>query len=368
MERIKLLLLSSSLENSGPVNVLFNIVKYIDKERIDVTVLSLGHSNKNSRINDFKGLGVNVEEFEYKNIIQSFYRYCSFIRYNKFDIIHAHCLRSLLFVSIKNNGSLIFYTIHIYPGYQTMAIQGRLKGTLLNKISCYLLKKTDVNIACADSLRDQIISNLTSHCLSVPNGIEGRYKMLETEKDKLKLKLFLNRNMKYFIFVGRLSVEKRPMFLIENFLKSFSEEYGLIMLGDGPLLPQILSFNSERIHVLGFKNNVADYLFVSDYYISTSVVEGLANTFLEALSVGLPCFVSNIPSHKEVLYSSNRFIGVEFEMDNADDFKKKSSLFLKQVSKNTTVDVIRCFESKYTAKRMSGDYQKIYVNKYTEVK
>ena len=32
MKKIKILFLSSSLENSGPVNVLFNIIKYLDKE------------------------------------------------------------------------------------------------------------------------------------------------------------------------------------------------------------------------------------------------------------------------------------------------------------------------------------------------
>ena len=42
MKKIKILFLSSSLENSGPVNVLFNIIKYLDREKMDVTILSLG--------------------------------------------------------------------------------------------------------------------------------------------------------------------------------------------------------------------------------------------------------------------------------------------------------------------------------------
>lgn len=158
------------------------------------------------------------------------------------------------------------------------------------------------------------------------------------------------------------------MFLIENFIKSFPKEYGLIILGDGPLLSQILPFNSERIRVLGFKTNVFDYLVASDFYISASVVEGLANTFLEALSVGLPCLVSNIPSHREVLSGSEEFIGLDFETDDGDDFQYKALCFLEQISKNTKLNVARYFEKYYTAKRMSEDYQKIYISKYTEKK
>lgn len=369
MKKIKILFLSSSLENSGPVNVLFNIIKYLDREKMDVTILSLGHSKNKSRKEEFKALvGLNVVELHYKNICQSFCQYFNFMNSYKFDIIHAHCLRSLLFTFLINSNSLKFYTIHIFPGYQTLAIQGKLRGKGLNILSRFLIKRTDVNIACADFLRREIIDSITSHCLSVPNGVEAKAKISVFEKNVLKSKLSLDLKMQYFIFIGRLSVEKRPMFLIENFIKSFPKEYGLIILGDGPLLSQILPFNSERIRVLKVKTNVFDYLVASDFYISASVVEGLANTFLEALSVGLPCLVSNIPSHREVLSGSEEFIGLDFETDDGDDFQYKALCFLEQISKNTKLNVARYFEKYYTAKRMSEDYQKIYISKYTEKK
>ena len=92
MKKIKILFLSSSLENSGPVNVLFNIIKYLDREKMDVTILSLGHSKNKSRKEEFKALvGLNVVELHYKNICQSFCQYFNFMNSYKFDIIHAHC-------------------------------------------------------------------------------------------------------------------------------------------------------------------------------------------------------------------------------------------------------------------------------------
>ena len=78
--------------------------------------------------------------------------------------------------------------------------------------------------------------------MSVPNGVEAKAKISVFEKNVLKSKLSLDLKMQYFIFIGRLSVEKRPMFLIENFIKSFPKEYGLIILGDGPIVIPNIAF------------------------------------------------------------------------------------------------------------------------------
>ena len=73
------------------------------------------------------------------------------------------------------------------------------------------------------------------------------------------------------------------------------------MLGEGPLWEDLKKEGDDRILLPGFKTNVYDYLIASDYYISASDVEGLANTLLESMTVGLPMLLSDIPSHQEVL-------------------------------------------------------------------
>ena len=46
---------------------------------------------------------------------------------------------------------------------------------------------------------------------------------------------------------------------------------------------------------------VKDYLQAADIFISTAVSEGLPNTVLEALSSGLPCILSDIGPHREII-------------------------------------------------------------------
>ena len=115
---------------------------------------------------------------------------------------------------------------------------------------------------------------------------------------RIRQSLDLKPDVCYFIFISRFSQEKNPEKLINAFLKLNDPTIGLIMLGDGPLWPSLKIKATENILLPGFKTNISDYLIAADIYISASNGEGLANTLLESMSVGLPMLLSDIPSHR----------------------------------------------------------------------
>lgn len=51
----------------------------------------------------------------------------------------------------------------------------------------------------------------------------------------------------------------------------------------------------------GFQTDPIAYMNISDVYVSASKSEGFSISVLEALSCGLELFLSNIPSHEEVV-------------------------------------------------------------------
>lgn len=57
---------------------------------------------------------------------------------------------------------------------------------------------------------------------------------------------------------------------------------------------------SERVHFLGFRNDVADILDALDVNVLSSVHEGLPVSIAEAMLVGKACALSDIPPHVEV--------------------------------------------------------------------
>lgn len=56
----------------------------------------------------------------------------------------------------------------------------------------------------------------------------------------------------------------------------------------------------KQIHLLGVRNDIVNLMYSSDFYISSSIHEGLPITGLEAMNVGIPMILSPIPEHLNV--------------------------------------------------------------------
>ncbi len=107
-----------------------------------------------------------------------------------------------------------------------------------------------------------------------------------------------------FIFVGRLSPEKNIPSLIKAFknLKVTSptaEMWGLIIVGDGPLLQELESMVKRDdifdVYFVGGKpwNEAVLYYYLADVFVLPSVSEPWGLVVNEAMICGLPVIVSN---------------------------------------------------------------------------
>ena len=187
------------------------------------------------------------------------------------------------------------------------------------------------------------------------------WKTDEQEKELLRQEFGLKKDVRYFIFIGRFSKEKNPDILVDVFNNINRQDVGLIMLGDGIMWEDLKRKAGENVIMPGFTNRVYDYLKASDYYISLSDVEGLANTLLESMSVGLPMLLSDIPSHNEVLE------GVKYETAGYVVKSKDIHEICRFLDKILLLDTEKVKQSlgalyteRYTAQIMSEHYQNIY--------
>jgi glycosyltransferase involved in cell wall biosynthesis len=79
-----------------------------------------------------------------------------------------------------------------------------------------------------------------------------------------------------------------------------------IIVGDGPLIGQILAKRSElklekHVHMAGLQADVRPYLAASDIYMMSSIFEGLPIALLEAMACGLPIITTDAGGIKEVV-------------------------------------------------------------------
>lgn len=196
--------------------------------------------------------------------------------------------------------------------------------------SKYILKNVDGWIANSDL----IISNLKSHNIKnqfihkIYNGIEIKnIRVNEFKKNKT------------FIVIGRLD-EKKYCDQIINAFSKLPENWNikLIFLGDGDKLESLKKLTSKlkqshRIIFKGAINNVDHQIISSDFYISNSISEGMSNSLLETMALGVPPIVSNVSGVEEmVINNKNGFI---FEPKNETDLYEK------------LVKAINCSEESY---------------------
>jgi glycosyltransferase involved in cell wall biosynthesis len=98
----------------------------------------------------------------------------------------------------------------------------------------------------------------------------------------------------------------------ESLIRAFSvfvkkhSDYKLIILGEGnlknALLDLIKSLDVEgQIKLLGSKTDIVPYYLVSDYFVSSSIIEGFGLAHAEALYCGLPVLTTKTAGPDEFI-------------------------------------------------------------------
>ncbi len=144
------------------------------------------------------------------------------------------------------------------------------------------------------------------------NGVDtGRYTpLLYHEKISAKTAIGLD-NSTLFLFVGRLSPEKRVKEFIETWAELLSEETApprirLLIVGGGPeeasLRKAVADLGlSGSVALTGPKEDLLPYYRAADVFILPSISEGLSNSMLEAMACGVAILASRVGGAKEAV-------------------------------------------------------------------
>jgi len=105
--------------------------------------------------------------------------------------------------------------------------------------------------------------------------------------------------------IGSLTPQKRPVEFARTMrtVTDSNEDIYCVMAGKGPLADEIQSFASNQLVVPGYvsDNEKWRWFAESDVFGSLSAYEGMPVATLEALAFGVPVFLSDIPSHRNVI-------------------------------------------------------------------
>lgn len=163
-------------------------------------------------------------------------------------------------------------------------------GTIGYIISKYLLPKVD---GCVFQTEDAKIF--------FPITLQDKSTIIFNQVDK-KFFDVDKKEGEYIVSIGRLATQKNQTMLIKAFEK-VTEKYPneeLLIYGQGELKEELEDEINKRglehnIHLMGLTSDVPKVLSKAKMFILSSDYEGMPNTLLEAMAVGLPCISTDCP-------------------------------------------------------------------------
>lgn len=196
---------------------------------------------------------------------------------------------------------------------------------------------------------------------------------IETEKftfnreyrEKKRKELGLDSEDMVLISVGRLDVNKNNETTIRALAKVPNVK--LLLCGDG-VLKESLNVLSEkygvrdRVLFLGNRVDVIELYCAADIMVMMSYREGLSRSIMEAMSIGLPCVVSEIRGNTDLIENGHNGYLCKVTDDSACadaiNFLIEHKEIITEMKENNLTK-IKKYDSKVVEKEMFEIYQKI---------
>jgi len=240
----------------------------------------------------------------------------------RFDIIHFQSIgpASLLWLAkLLHPRTPIVFTFHCQDYYhKKWGLLARWYLHLGENIGCRLSDKTLVT---SKELTSYTAARYNNNPEYMPSGIDEI-----SLKEVKEISQWGLEKDNYIFVASRLVKHKGIHYLIEAF-KSVKTDKKLVIAGDGAYTDDYvhelkqLSIEDKRIIFVGNQNgSILKELYANAYiFVQPSEYEGLSMGLLEAMSFGLPCLVSDIPSNLEAISG----LGLSFKNKDVSDLTQK---------------------------------------------
>lgn len=235
--------------------------------------------------------------FAYISWLKDFYR-----SHDEYRIIHGHYpLYASFYLGLARiYGRRTIAHAHLAAPFSPIeSLPVRIGRALLQFPLAHI---AEYRMACSSGAAEYIFGRRTAvnnDYVFLPNARDASLFSYNPEKrNEMRKKLGLD-GMFVIGHAGRFEKQKNHIFLVNVFceINKKCPESRLVLLGDGPLRPEIEKMSAEKglSGKVFFTGNVPDpqnYYQAMDLFVLPSLSEGLPLTMAEAQIAGLPCLMS----------------------------------------------------------------------------
>lgn len=303
----------------GLTNHIFSYFKNIDKKDMQIDLVSARGIDEKIKP-QLEDIGFNkIIRLEYrdKHQIKYYKQLKKLIKENKYDIVHVHGNSATLAVDMlaaKRAG----VKVRIAHSHNTSCDHKIINGVLKR---IFRRIYTD-GFACGTEAGKWLFGN--KEFTVIPNGKEIElYKYNSKIRERIRKELGINKETIAIGNVAAFVEKKNHIFLIEMFKKMIEkhQKYELFLFGiEGETLNSILEKIKEykleeKVHYMGTKTNIQDYLQAMDIMLLPSFYEGFPISVIEWQINGLPCLLSNTITQDCNITGNVRFLPIDNGVD-----------------------------------------------------
>jgi len=295
MKRV-LFAISPSAEMGGAQNVFVATIKELSREDFEITVILPDETLLSSL--DSCDIDVHIVNFRSAKCLMVIHR---LLKEGEFDIVNTYQPQCSIRVALVN----LFHHVPICCTLLNAVIHEKLNRfqKTIYPIIYFILHK----------MCDGFIVNSEQNKRHFAQTARISREFIKVIYSGIEMDAFENvpevarRNSKFAIgYIGRLSPEKGPRYLLEalSYLKAI--DYECIIVGDGPLRTELEDYINlhnlqEKVRMLGFQKKIAPLIKQMDVVVVPSLNETFGITIIEAFAIRKAVVASNAGGIPEVV-------------------------------------------------------------------
>jgi len=244
-------------------------------------------------------------------------RMATVFKSRKVDVVHSHNWGTLVEASLAARWARVPCHVHSERGtvLGSTEIHGchhRLRGLAMN----WTLRRTSAVITNAVSVATRISQRSgfpRESIIVVPNGVNPpRVGNRQEARISIRRQLGIAGDAIVIGSIGRLVAVKNFQLAIRALseLAATNQNLHLILVGDGPergALQQAAESPhlANRVHFAGERPDIGQWLAAMDIYVNTSCSEGMSQSIIEAMALGMPMVVTDVGDNALLVGGSN---------------------------------------------------------------
>ena len=292
------------------------------------------------------------------------------LRSEQYDVVHTHTTKAGFVGRLAARLAgvpVVLHTVHGFAFHEGSPASIRLFYSALER--------------CASDWCDTIVSVSEFHrrwairlgmcaperIVAIPNGIVEPARSASTHSAQLRKELEISGNDRIALTIGRLAPDKGLEYLIQAAaMLPPASQIHIVIAGEGParqfLTQQAVRLKVvDRVHFIGFREDVGDLLSACDLVVLPSLREGLSISLLEAMAAAKPIIATTIGSQREI--AAHGEMAWLVPPGDAKALRDAMSRLIEAPASmaRLAVNARMIYQNRYTEERMLRSYRQLYV-------